>query len=167
MFFLISWQWQKNLHKFHLLWNVRTYWPVWRLSERKVVLICTGQIPTDWLLTGTPVGSGDGSVVRAPECVSKVAGSNLCRDGGRIFFSRVNFLCWLLFRYLFHSHVTAVACERPRSFCQKGRWQVTAKCACTLQMWLCMKWHSACVVWCTQNTLRWQQFHVAPAMPAL
>ena len=23
------------------------------------------------------------------------------------------------------------------------------------------------LVWCTQNTLRWQQFHVAPAMPAL
>ena len=23
------------------------------------------------------------------------------------------------------------------------------------------------VVWCTQNAPRWQQFHVAPAMPAL
>ena len=27
------------------------------------------------------------------------------RHGGRIFFSRVNFLCWLLFSYLFHSPV--------------------------------------------------------------
>ena len=27
----------------------------------------------------------------------KVAGSNLSRSGGRIFFSRVNFVCWLLF----------------------------------------------------------------------
>ena len=26
----------------------------------------------------------------------KVAGSNHCRSGGRIFFSRVNFLCWLI-----------------------------------------------------------------------
>ena len=26
----------------------------------------------------------------------KVAGSNPCRSGGRIFFSRVNFLCWLI-----------------------------------------------------------------------
>ena len=39
----------------------------------------------------------------------KVAGSNPCRSGGRIFFSWVDFLCWLLFRYPFHSSVTAVA----------------------------------------------------------
>ena len=61
----------------------------------------------------------------------------------RIFFSRVNFLCWLLFQYLFHPCVTAVARKRPRSFCQKRRWQVTAKHAHTLHMWLCMKWHGA------------------------
>ena len=35
--------------------------------------------------------------------------------------------------------VTAVARKRPRSFCQKRRWQVTAKHAHTLRMWLCMK----------------------------
>ena len=73
----------------------------------------------------------------------RVAGSNPCWSGGRIFFSRVNFLCWLLFRYPFHPRVTAVARKRPRSFCQKRRWQVTAKHAYTLRMWLCMKWHSA------------------------
>ena len=39
----------------------------------------------------------------------KVAGSNPCWNGGRIFFSRVNFLCWLLFRYPFHPRVTTVA----------------------------------------------------------
>ena len=38
-------------------------------------------------------------------------------------------------------HVTTGARKRPRSFCQKCRWQVTAKYACTLRMWLCMKWH--------------------------
>ena len=32
-----------------------------------------------------------------------VAGSNPWRCGRRIFFSRVNFLCWLLFRYPFHT----------------------------------------------------------------
>ena len=32
----------------------------------------------------------------------KVTGSSPCSCGGRIFFSRVNFLCWLLFQYLFH-----------------------------------------------------------------
>ena len=38
---------------------------------------------------------------------------------------------------------TAVARKRPRSFCQKCGWQVTAKHACTLRMWLYMKWHGA------------------------
>ena len=38
----------------------------------------------------------------------KVAGSNPCWNGGRIFFSRVDFLCWLLFRYPFHPRVTTV-----------------------------------------------------------
>ena len=47
----------------------------------------------------------------------------------------------LLFRYPFHPRLTAVARKRPRSFCQKRRWQVTAKHAYTLRMWLCMKWH--------------------------
>ena len=73
----------------------------------------------------------------------KVAGSNPCRSGGRIFFSRVNFLCWLLFQYPFHPRVTTVAHKRSRSFCQNCRWQVTAKHAYTLCMWLCMKWHGA------------------------
>ena len=58
---------------------------------------------------------------------------------------------------------TAVACKRSLSFRQKCRWQVTAKHACTKHMWFwplhevtwCM------VVWCTQNLLRQQHFHVA------
>ena len=73
----------------------------------------------------------------------KVTGLNPCRTGGRIFFSRVNFLCWLLFQYPFHPRVTAVARKRSRPFCQKCRWQVTAKHAYTLCMWLCMRWHGA------------------------
>ena len=52
----------------------------------------------------------------------KVAGSNPCWNGGRIFFSRVDFLCWLLFRYPFHPRVTTVARKKSRSFCQKCRW---------------------------------------------
>ena len=51
----------------------------------------------------------------------KVPGSSPGRSGGRIFFSRVNFLCWLLL-YPFHPRVTAVARKRSRSFCQKCRW---------------------------------------------
>ena len=38
---------------------------------------------------------------------------------------------------------TAVARKRSRSFCQKCRWQVTAKHAYTIRMWLCMKRHGA------------------------
>ena len=62
---------------------------------------------------------------------------------GEFSLSRVNFLCWLLFRYPFHPRVTAVARKRSRSSCQKCRWQVTAKHAYTLRLWLCMKWHGA------------------------
>ena len=94
----------------------------------------------------------------------KVAGSNPCWSGGRIFFSR----CCLLFRYPFHPRVSAVARKRPRSFRQKCRWQVTAKHAYTLRISVTLRevtW--SMVVWCTQNAPRWQQFHVAPTMPAL
>ena len=49
----------------------------------------------------------------------------------------------LVFRYPFHPRVTTVARKKSRSFCQKCRWQVTAKHAYTLRMWLCMKWHGA------------------------
>ena len=78
----------------------------------------------------------------------KVAGSNPCWNGGRIFFSRVDFLCWLLFRYPFHPRVTTVARKKSRSFCQKCRWQVTAKHAYTLRMWLLLKRASALVTTC-------------------
>ena len=33
---------------------------------------------------------------------------------------------------LFHSCITAMACKRPRSICQKGKWHVTPKHAYTL-----------------------------------
>ena len=97
----------------------------------------------------------------------KVPGSSPGRSGGRSFFSRVNFLCWLLFQYPFHPCVTAVSCKRSRSICQKCRWQVTAKHTLTLPMWLWMKRHCKLVHgWMvyTELALRWQQFHVAPTM---
>ena len=86
----------------------------------------------------------------------KVAGSSPGRSGGRMFSSRVNLLCWLLFRYRFHTLVTTVARKRPRSFCQKCRRQVTPK---HTYIHLCgFEWSDTvtwCMVeWCTQN-LRW------------
>ena len=71
--------------------------------------------------------------------------SSPSRSGGRIFFSRINFLCWLLFWYLFHPCVTVVAHKKPLSFSQKRRWQVTAMQTCNLHMRLGIKWHSKLV----------------------
>ena len=68
------------------------------------------------------------------ECQShdqKIASSNPGRSCGIIFFSRVNFVCWLI-RCPFHPGVTTVACKRPQPFCQKCRWQTTPKHARTL-----------------------------------
>ena len=84
----------------------------------------------------------------------KVVGSNPCRSSGRIFFSRVDFLCWLLFRYPFHPRVTAVARKRSRSFCQKCRWQVTAKTHIHLTYVALHDVTWSMVVWCTQNLRR-------------
>ena len=85
----------------------------------------------------------------------KVPGSSPGRSGGRIFFSRVSFLCWLLFRYPFHPRVTAVAHKRSRPFCQKCRWQVTAKHTYTLCGFEWCNTVTWCMVeWCPQNLHR-------------
>ena len=76
-------------------------------------------------------------------------------------------LCWLLFRYPFHPCVATVACKRSWLFCQKCKRPVTAKHTCTPHVWLWMKWHSKLMHGCMMSTelaLRWQQFHVAPAI---
>ena len=61
----------------------------------------------------------------------QVASSNHSWSDGRIFSSRVNFVCWLLFGVRSTARVTAVARKRPRLFCQKCRYQVTPKHAYT------------------------------------
>ena len=97
----------------------------------------------------------------------KVTGSNPRRRGGRMFFPRVSFLCWLSFWYLFRRCVTAVACKSSWSFCQKAQWQVTAKHTCTLCMWFWMKWQCELVhdyMVYTEHAPRRQQFEVAPAI---
>ena len=95
----------------------------------------------------------------------KVSGSNPCRGGGRIFFSSVNFLCWLYFGI---RSTPVLAGKRPRSFCQKCRWQVTAKHTYTLPMWLWMKWHcNLAGAWLNgvhRTCADTAAFHVAPAM---
>ena len=91
--------------------------------------------------------SGDGSVVRRRTRDWKVAGSNPCRSGGRIFFSRSTFCAD---SYPFHPRVTAAGSKRSRSFCRKCRWQVTDKHAYTLRMYCGFAW-SDMVHGCTVN----------------
>ena len=113
----------------HLTWNQfhKLYTP-WKIGEKHARCM---------------YGGGDSSVVRAPDSWSKGRGFESLQERREYLLLQGNFLCWLLFRYPFHPRVTAVARKRPRSFRQKCRWQVTAKHAYTLRMWLCMKWHGA------------------------
>ena len=108
--------------------------------------------------------SGDSSVVRAPDSWSKGHWFESLLEQRENFLLQGQLSVLTLISVSVPPCVTAVAYKRPRSFCQKCRWQVTAKHAYTLRMWLYMKWHS---IWCTQNVPRWQQILVAPAMPAL
>ena len=118
--------------------------------------------------THSHMGSGDSSMVRVPNSDSsdlwfKLMGLSPYRSGRIIFLSRVNFLCQLLFSYPFQPHVPTVGyCKKSCSFCQKCRWQVTAKHTCTLPTWLCMKWHAAWLYGvhityqcCVSTTLQW------------
>ena len=102
----------------------------------------------EWKLLPTARGAGIAQWLEHRTRDWKVAGSNPCWNGGRIFFSRVDFLCWLLFRYPFHPRVTTVARKKSRSFCQKCRWQVTAKHAYTLRMWILLNRASVLVTTC-------------------
>ena len=90
-------------------------------------------------------GGGDSSVVRAPDSWSKGCGFESLLERRENFLLQGQLSVLTLIRYPFHPCVTAVAHKRPRSFCQKCRWQVTAKHAYTLRTWLCMKWHGACL----------------------
>ena len=119
-----------QVHRYHLELN----WTVLFCGESTLWFLVMGWIK---------LGAGIAQWLERRTRDWKVTGSNPCWSGRRIFFSRVNFLWRLLYRYPFHLRVTAVACKRPRSSCQKCRWQVTAKHAYTLRMWLCMKWHGA------------------------
>ena len=109
--------------------------------------------------------AGHHSVVKCLTRDWKVVGLSPCRSCGRSFFFRVSFLCWHLFWYLFHHHVTAVSCKISRHSAKSagGRLQLNihAPWVCGFA-WSDMTW--CIVVWCTQNMPRWQQFQVAPAM---
>ena len=78
----------------------------------------------------------------------KVAGSSPCRSGGRKCFPPGSIFCADSYFGNRSTPVTSVARKRSRSFCQKCRWQVAAKHAYTLPMWLWIKWHCKVVHVC-------------------
>ena len=108
-----------------------------------------------WMTSHDQLRGVDSSVVRAPDSWLKGRGFESLQSGGRMFFSRVDFLYWLI----------SVSVPPPcyRRCCQKCRWQVTAKHTCGFA-WSDME--HGCMVY-TELAPRRQQFHVAPAMPAL
>ena len=87
----------------------------------------------------THAGAGGAQWLERRTRDRKVPGLSPGRSDGRTFFSRINSLCWLFFRYPFHPRVTTIAHKTSRSFCKRCRWQVTAEHTCTLRMWLYMK----------------------------
>ena len=90
--------------------------------EKKILppLLQGFESTTFWSLGGGGGGEGgNSSVVRAPDSWLKGRGFESMRERRRNFFSRVDFLCWLLFLYPFHPRVTAVARKRSRSFLPK------------------------------------------------
>ena len=110
-------------------------------------------------------GSGDSSVVRAPNLWSKGCGFESLLEN---FLLQGHTFCADLFRYPFHPRVTAVARKRSRSFCQRRRLQLN-----THTPYVCGFAWSDTVHGCMGYTERaeidslWQQILVAPAMPAL
>ena len=93
----------------------------------------------------------------------KVAGSNPCWNGGR------KGTVLTLISDPFHPRVTTVARKKSRSFCQKCRWQVTAKQ--TLRIEPCFgiacsellcESHSSGAVW----ESRWTSWAVRPSEPS-
>ena len=109
----ISTAWNTTLYILYILgfvWYIFT--PAWRERCRKqkhstIFLELKGQERDS--VNQTNGGAGIAQWLERRTRDWKVTGSNPCWNGGRIFFSRVDFLCWLLFRYPFHPRVTTVA----------------------------------------------------------
>ena len=79
-------------------------------------------------------GSGDSSVVKCPIHDLRVQSSISGRSSGK--FSSPHSFCADSFQYSLHPRVTTVAHTKSCLFCQKCRWQVTAKHTYTLPVWL-------------------------------
>ena len=86
---------------------------------------------------------GDSSVVRAPDSWSKGRGLESLVERRENFLLQGQLSVRTLISVSVPPPCYRSSTKRSRSFCQKRRWQVTAKHAYTLRTWLCMKWHGA------------------------
>ena len=99
------------------------------------------------------LGRGGGSLVEWWIHDQKISGLTSSRSGGRIFFSRVNLSCWLLFWYPFHPIVTTIG--------GRLRLNIHASYICPFEWSDTVNWWMA--VWRTQtvhqdsSSLSWYQ----------
>ena len=93
-------------------------------------------------------GGGDSSVVRAPDSWLKGRGFKSLLERRENFLLQGRLSVLTLISVSVPPPVTTVARKKSRSFCQKCRWQVTAKHAYTLRMWILLNRASALVTTC-------------------
>ena len=108
--------------------------------------VCALQIQS----TLYPLGSEDSSGIRAPDSWSIKSRVRIPAGAAGKFLlqGQLSVLTLISVSVPPPCYRSIVARERSRSFCQKCRWQVTAKHACSLRMWLCVKWHvRGCMVY--------------------
>ena len=73
------------------------------------------------------MGSRDSLLVKAPDSWSKGCEFESWQKRREKFLLQCQLCALTLIRCPFHPSVTAVARKRPRSFCQKCRWEITPK----------------------------------------
>ena len=136
-----AWHWLVSVK----LFVCRTHWHhLWRS-------IATRRGRRWWHWARQPLDSG---LLRG--CCSEID----CQQGRyAVCITNVGCSCWLSCGST--RCCVTVARKRSPSFCQKCRWQVTAKHAYTLPVWLWMKWHCNLVHgWMVYTELapKWQHF---------
>ena len=117
---LVSHPWQSRCFRQWQSWFLHSDSPGVSYSKSPLVHTVSALVSSE---------SRDSSVVERQTRDGKFSGLN---PGRRTFFPWSIFCADSYFAICLTPHVTAVARKRTRSFCQKCRWQVTTKHACTL-----------------------------------
>ena len=84
-----------------------------------------------WLADTVWSGGRDSTVARMSDSLSKGCVFESRQERKEYFLLQSYLSVLILSRYPFYPRVTAVTRKRPRSFCQKCRWEVTPKQAYT------------------------------------